>query len=824
MNHSSSHNPISLAWLLVSMCGGALAAVVVAGVAAGRAGLPVGGGLLLGAAALGALPQLAALLRRRWVPRWPELAAGLLAFAVVAGLGLGLAWPSLLPLGLSVDAPHHYLLVRWIAERGTFPPTDAAAVGRMGEMAAYPPGLALLVVAAVRLTGLPPLEALYPTVALLGGLCAALLALLAVAAADLRGGRAALLGTVGALILLAHRRFFLEAFVDHSYYAMVLGLLLTLLACGWLIVAPRPSAGQALQVGLALAALAATYPLWLPIPAAFALLVLARPGVARPLPLALALLPPLLLALVDLPQRLGTGAVVLAHEGLVARPDAAGLAPLLPALLAAPLLARGPHGRRLLGLAALALLGLAALWLAGRYGLAASYHAYKLLFVLVPLAAALAAAGLARLADRAGPLAPALAGALLLALAGATGGLAPPRPVQVLSPDLVAAARWLEHHEPQAADEALAVGAPAGPLAYWLQVGLLGQPRDRAATAQRAFTAPSETPEGWAIDTRLPRLALAPDIADAPPGSALAARFGQVAVLRRDPAADPQALDPLLIRYRSFWEDGRIKTALELLHPLPGRLPELELRLDGASGPVARFALSPEQERTRPQYLGADVLPATLAGEGYINTGAYPVFPAPPSAPTGPLTLTLALRQGGFTVDERLLATFARGGDGQISGLAAHSGALVYLRDPRSAAALRPAGASYGGALRLEGWSGPPALVPGASALITLRWRALAPLARPLLIVTSLRDAAGRVVAESAAPPQGGFYPTWRWRPGPTVDDRRSIALPPDLPPGDYRLEVQVREPDGRPLAVTAGAAELGSLAVRRTPDSVARR
>ncbi|HEU4323892.1 MAG TPA: hypothetical protein VFS21_12155 [Roseiflexaceae bacterium] len=822
MNHSS-HNPISLAWVLVSLCGGALAAAVVAGVAAGRAGLPVGGGLLLGAATLGALPQLVALLRRRWEPRWPELAAALLAFVAVAGLGLRLAWPSLLPLGLSVDAPHHYLLVRWIAERGSFPPTDAATVGRMGEMAAYPPGLALVVVAAARLTGLPPLEALYPTVALLGGLCAALVALLAATAADLRGGRAALLGGVGALILLAHRRYFLEAFIDHSYYAMVLGLLLMLLACGWLTAVPRLAAGQAFQVGLALAALAATYPLWLPIPVAFALLVLVRPDRLRAL--VPALLPPLLLALADLPQRLGTGAVVLAHEGLVARPDAAGLAPLLPALLAVPLLARGPRGRRLLGLAGLVLLGLVTLWLAGRYGLVASYHSYKLLFVLVPLAAALAAAGLARLADRAGsPLAPALAGTLLLALAAAAGGLAPPRPVQVLSPDLVAAARWLEQHEPQAADEALVVGAPAGPLAYWLQVGLLGQPRDRAATAQRAFTAPSETPEGWAIDTELPGLALAPDAADAPPGSLLAARFGGAAVLRRDPAADPQALDPLLIRYRSFWEDGRLKTALELLHPLPGRLPDLELRLDGLAGPVARFALPPEQERTRPQYLGADLLPATLAGEGYINTSAYPAFPAPAAAPIGPLTLTLALRLGGVTVDQRLLATFARGGDGQISGLAAHSGALVYLRDPRPADGLRAAGASYGGALRLEGWSGPGALAPGEPALITLRWRALAPLGRPLLIVTRLRDAAGQVVAESAAPPQGGFYPTWRWRPGPTVDDRRPIALPPDLPPGDYRLEVQVREPDGRPLAVTAGAAELGSLAVRRPPDSVARR
>src|SRR5689334_2996420 len=89
----------SLAWLIVSAAGESLAALVVAGVVAGRLGLPLSGGILLAAAAVGALPRLVALARRQWSARWAELLATLAALVVVGGVGLALAWPSLLPLG-----------------------------------------------------------------------------------------------------------------------------------------------------------------------------------------------------------------------------------------------------------------------------------------------------------------------------------------------------------------------------------------------------------------------------------------------------------------------------------------------------------------------------------------------------------------------------------------------------------------------------------------------------------------------------------------------------------------------------------------------------
>ncbi|MBK9944409.1 MAG: hypothetical protein IPP13_22650 [Kouleothrix sp.] len=94
-------------------------------------------------------------------------------------MGLALAWPALLPLGLSVDAVHHSQLVDWLARCGTLPPIDGDTRGLLGEMNAYPIGFALVVVALARATGWPVLEMLYPTAALIGALIGAMVVALA---------------------------------------------------------------------------------------------------------------------------------------------------------------------------------------------------------------------------------------------------------------------------------------------------------------------------------------------------------------------------------------------------------------------------------------------------------------------------------------------------------------------------------------------------------------------------------------------------------------------------------------------------------------------
>ena len=837
----ATHTGWAGAWLIMAVAGNALATLVLAGVLAGHAQLPISGGLLLAAAGLGALMPALTLVRQRRAVRVAELVALALGLAGLGGMGLALAWPALLPLGLSVDAVHHSQLVDWLARYGTLPPIDGDTRGLLGEMNAYPIGFALVVVALARATGWPVLEMLYPTAALIGALIGAMVvALAATVCPPLPRGRAgAALGALallaGPALLLTQRTFFMDAYIDHSYYTMVLGVFLTLLAFGWACAAPRWGRLAAAQFGLALAALLATYPLWAPLPAAlagFGMLAVA-PGRLAPrgghiqrgrrlARVALAFGPALLIGLIDLLPRLGTGQAVLAHQGLVAAPTAGRLIPIGIGLACTPLLLGTRPGRRLALGAALVLgatLVLGTLALAGQV---ASYHAYKVLFLLTPLAATLLSAGAARLVAYL-PQRPvvlvAAAGTLGLALATSLV-LAPPHAVQLLSPEVVAAARWLRANDPQAAARAIVVGRPHGLLAYWVHIGLLGHRRDQAGLTLDDLTAAPLTPESWLVDPRRPALAIGP-VAEHPlPGITVLARFGDTGVLRRADTIDTAALNPLTIRYRTFWEDQRVKTAIELQRPEQGPLPTLELCLYQGSTPINRFALAPDQHRTRTQYLGVDLLPGTLSGQGYINTGDYPIFAAAGAAPTGDLRLTLRLLLGGTSVDERQLATFTRTADGQITQLVPGSGELIYLRHDPIAAPLRELTLDYGDALRLSGWNAPSQAAPGAALPVDLRWQAQRPIERALFPELLLLDPAGRVVAGDLAAPQDGFYPTWRWRVGEPVAERRTLQLPPDLAPGVYWLSLRVHDFAAQTLlgsaaADAAGQVQLGPLVVQ---------
>ncbi|KAB8143881.1 hypothetical protein F8S13_08260 [Chloroflexia bacterium SDU3-3] len=819
----------TLAWLALRGIGGAIAALVVAALLAGRAGLPIAPALLLAAAALGLLPSLRDLARGRWRAAPGELATAALALALVGGVSLWLAWPALLPLGRSVDAVHQFQLVDWVAREQRLPPLDSQTRGLMGEMIAYPPGFAFFTNALAALARTPALEATFPAAALLGGLCAALVALLAAQAGGATGWRA-LLGLAAPLLLLAHRMFFLDAYIDHSYYAQMLGLLLVLLVCAWATRAQPLTPWDAAQAGLALAALEAAYPLWLPVPAAALALAALAPWRAGPwrgraAALALALAPTLALVLVDLPARMRTGQLVLEHQGVVADPTLHGLAPLLlaaPAALVLAITSAGgaglPRWAAALGrvptlalLLALALLELAGLGLAARLGLAAPYHSTKMLFVAVPLGAALVGAALTRLAGLRAPMRwAAPLGAALLVLASAPGAL-PLAAEHIPTPDLVRAARWLRASDPKAAEKAVLVGAPAGPMAYWLQVALLGQRRDQAEAAMAALAAAPPTTEGWAMDRHQPKVAVSTSLSAPPPGTEVLAQFGHVAVLRRA-SLDRESANPLVVRYSSRLEDGRLKAALELVHPISGTLPLAELRLLRGDDLVARYPLAPREDVNKDQYLGVEIDPATLGGSGYINDDSFPSFAPPAAAPEGHMELRLRLSFDGVSVDERTLASFDRTQEGQLLNLSPHSGELVYLRREDSAP-VAAAHAQFGAVLALDGWQS--AGVAEGALSVRLRWHAQTPIRRPVALELRLLDASGATVASSAGAPQGGFYPVWRWRAGEIVAETRSLALPADLPAGAYTLAVAAFDEGAQAaLPLTEGSATLGQVRI----------
>jgi hypothetical protein len=98
--------------------------------------------------------------------------------------------------------------------------------------------------------------------------------------------------------------------------------------------------------------------------------------------------------------------------------------------------------------------------------------------------------------------------------------------------------------------------------------------------------------------------------------------------------------------------------------------------------------------------------------------------------------------------------------------------------------------ATFGGAIALLGYDLSPSPVPGGSLRVTLCWQALAAPPADYTVFAHLLDAQGRVAAQHDGAPDAGRRPTGGWVEGEVVLDSHDLAIPPDLAPGDYRLEV----------------------------------
>ncbi len=95
---------------------------------------------------------------------------------------------------------------------------------------------------------------------------------------------------------------------------------------------------------------------------------------------------------------------------------------------------------------------------------------------------------------------------------------------------------------------------------------------------------------------------------------------------------------------------------------------------------------------------------------------------------------------------------------------------------------------------------GPPR--PGDTLHITLTWQAARPFYRDLKLFLHLLDASGQVIAQAdplagaGASGQGEDYFTSRWEPGKLIIDDVVISIPPDTPPGSFRLALGLYDGD----------------------------
>jgi hypothetical protein len=110
----------------------------------------------------------------------------------------------------------------------------------------------------------------------------------------------------------------------------------------------------------------------------------------------------------------------------------------------------------------------------------------------------------------------------------------------------------------------------------------------------------------------------------------------------------------------------------------------------------------------------------------------------------------------------------------------------------------------------------PPVVHPGENLNLTLYWKPTGPVTDRLIVFSHVLRDDGSWVAGTDGEPSAGSRPTTTWNAGETIIDRRSIALPSDLPPGTYTLQagfVSYWDPSQR-LPVTGPNAQPGGDAV----------
>jgi hypothetical protein len=89
----------------------------------------------------------------------------------------------------------------------------------------------------------------------------------------------------------------------------------------------------------------------------------------------------------------------------------------------------------------------------------------------------------------------------------------------------------------------------------------------------------------------------------------------------------------------------------------------------------------------------------------------------------------------------------------------------------------------------------------GATLHVDLWWSALKPLPLDYSVGVFLQDTSGASRAQNDGPPDD--RPTTQWQPGSLKFDRHDISIPADLPPGNYKVGVQVYwYGDRQPLSV----------------------
>jgi hypothetical protein len=97
---------------------------------------------------------------------------------------------------------------------------------------------------------------------------------------------------------------------------------------------------------------------------------------------------------------------------------------------------------------------------------------------------------------------------------------------------------------------------------------------------------------------------------------------------------------------------------------------------------------------------------------------------------------------------------------------------------------------NLGNRVQLLGYNVESGFRPGDNIHLTLFWQCLEEMKQSYTVFTHLVDAGDNIVAQKDNPPVDGFYPTTKWEVGEIVRDQYDLGIPPEVPSGEYQLNV----------------------------------
>lgn len=99
-----------------------------------------------------------------------------------------------------------------------------------------------------------------------------------------------------------------------------------------------------------------------------------------------------------------------------------------------------------------------------------------------------------------------------------------------------------------------------------------------------------------------------------------------------------------------------------------------------------------------------------------------------------------------------------------------------------------PLNVEFGDVIRLRGFETSGELRPGQTLRLKLQWQALRQMPDSYKLFLHLAGDAGQIIAQVDTLPQQGAAPTTGWAPDEIIEDELTLAIPPELPAGNYRL------------------------------------